>query len=294
VVAAILITTRDAQISRKGTKVKGKDLHSRKFYQMAKRKLQATTSEKPRDVKAKKAKVQHISASEAKTTKVSKSTDSSKPKKKPVAVVPEEPKIIKPNALRIVVGSYEKVLCGIDARFTVKSAEKVSPIMPLAYFQRNLTLNPVYMFSAHTGAIKCLAANNRYLVSGGSDEVIKYTPSLIDAYNRIYDLKKRKDLGSLVQHNGAITALQFYSKTHLLSASEDGTICIWRTRDWECMATMKGHKGRVNGMCVHPSGKIAISVGKDKALRLWNLMTGRKASVNKLGEGSLPVYGIDE
>jgi len=53
------------------------------------------------------------------------------------------------------------------------------------------------------------------------------------------------------------------------------------------MATMKGHKGRVNGLCVHPSGKIAISVGKDKALRLWNLMAGRKASANKLGEGSI-------
>lgn len=49
---------------------------------------------------------------------------------------------------------------------------------------------------------------------------------------------------------------------------------------------MKGHKGRVNGMCVHPTGKIAVSVGKDKALRLWNLMTGRKASVTKLGEGT--------
>jgi protein MAK11 len=142
------------------------------------------------------------------------------------------------------------------------------------------------MFSAHTGAIKCLAANDRYLVSGGSDEVIKCLFTLMNhSESRIYDLKKRKDLGSLVQHNGAITALQFYARTHLLSASEDGTICIWRTRDWECMATMKGHKGRVNGLCVHPSGKIAISVGKDKALRLWNLMTGRKASANKLGEG---------
>lgn len=54
------------------------------------------------------------------------------------------------------------------------------------------------------------------------------------------------------------------------------------------MATMKGHKGRVNGLCVHPTGKIAISVGKDRALRLWNLMTGRKASANKIGEGGLP------
>jgi len=51
------------------------------------------------------------------------------------------------------------------------------------------------------------------------------------------------------------------------------------------MATMKGHKGRVNGLSVHPTGKIAISVGKDKTLRLWNLMTGRKASATKLREG---------
>ena len=51
------------------------------------------------------------------------------------------------------------------------------------------------------------------------------------------------------------------------------------------MTTMKGHKGRVNGLSVHPTGKIAISVGKDKTLRLWNLMTGRKASATKLREG---------
>jgi len=50
---------------------------------------------------------------------------------------------------------------------------------------------------------------------------------------------------------------------------------------------MKGHKGRVNGICVHPTGKIAVSVGKDRALRLWNLMTGRKASNTKLGEGMI-------
>lgn len=53
------------------------------------------------------------------------------------------------------------------------------------------------------------------------------------------------------------------------------------------MATMKGHKGRVNGIRVHPTGKIAVSVGKDRALRLWNLMTGRKASNTKLGEGMI-------
>jgi hypothetical protein len=94
---------------------------------MAKRKLteQTNNNDKPRDVKTKKAKVQHVSTPGTKVAKVSKPAGSSKPKQKPVAVVPEVPKIIKPNAIRIVVGSYEKVLCGIDARFNPKSVEKV-------------------------------------------------------------------------------------------------------------------------------------------------------------------------
>jgi len=37
------------------------------------------------------------------------------------------------------------------------------------------------MFSAHAGAIKCLASNDRYLVSGGSDEIIKYSHTLSSA-----------------------------------------------------------------------------------------------------------------
>jgi len=41
---------------------------------------------------------------------------------------------------------------------------------------------------------------------------------------------------------GSITSLQFQDRTHLLSASDDGTICIWRTSDWECLKILKGHK----------------------------------------------------
>lgn len=36
-------------------------------------------------------------------------------------------------------------------------------------------------------------------------------------------------------------------------------------------------------MAIHPTGKIALSVGSDRSAIVWNLMTGRKASVNKLG-----------
>jgi len=34
-------------------------------------------------------------------------------------------------------------------------------------------------------------------------------------------------------------------------------------------------RGPVHSVAIHPSGKLALSVGKDKTLRLWNLLKGR-------------------
>lgn len=48
---------------------------------------------------------------------------------------------------------------------------------------------------------------------------------------------------------------------------------------------MKGHKGRVNNIAVHPSSKLALSVGQDKTLRMWDLMRGKGAASTKLGKG---------
>jgi protein MAK11 len=36
---------------------------------------------------------------------------------------------------------------------------------------------------------------------------------------------------------------------------------------------------------VHPSGKVALSVGKDRTLYMWDLMRGRRAASMKLGFG---------
>lgn len=84
---------------------------------------------------------------------------------------------------------------------------------------------------------------------------------------------------------GSITHLTFPSRSHLLSASEDGTLCLFRARDWAVLRVLKGHKGRVNSVAVHPSGKVALSVGKDGALRMWDLMRGKGCASTKLGKG---------
>ena len=84
---------------------------------------------------------------------------------------------------------------------------------------------------------------------------------------------------------GSITHLEFPSRSHLLSASEDGTLCLFRARDWAVLREMKGHKGCVNSVAVHHSCKVALSVGKDRTLRMWDLMRGKGSASIKIGKG---------
>ncbi|KAI9488536.1 WD40-repeat-containing domain protein [Zychaea mexicana] len=172
---------------------------------------------------------------------------------------------------RIVTGTYERILYGINA-YWKKAESTTTTTTP------KLRLEPIFIVPAHTGCIRTVAIGGQFLASGSTDEVI-----------RLYDVKKRKEYGSLGgQHRGDVTDIQFYGK-YMLSASDDKTICIWRKSDWEYLKTLKGHKGRVNSVAIHPSGKIALSVSSDKTVIVWNLMTARKASMNKLYQEGLCV-----
>lgn len=90
---------------------------------------------------------------------------------------------------------------------------------------------------------------------------------------------------ALIIRIGSVTHLSFPTRTHLLSASEDGTICLYHTRDWAVLATLKGHRDRVNDLAVHPSAKVCLSVGKDRTLRMWDLMRGKGSASMKIGKG---------
>jgi protein MAK11 len=71
----------------------------------------------------------------------------------------------------------------------------------------------------------------------------------------------------------------------MFSASEDGMINVFQVKDWIPVRTLKGHKGRVNSIAIHPSLKVALSVGKDKVLRMWDLSKGKSVASVKIGKG---------
>ncbi|KAK4615615.1 hypothetical protein CLAFUW4_09993 [Fulvia fulva] len=181
-----------------------------------------------------------------------------------------------------------------------------------------ITFSDTFLFAAHESAIRCLAispptdeSDKRYLATGDSGHRINvYTlstaPPTLSSNPKLPSLsgttitenRRNRNLGSLNIHERAITRLQYPTKTKLFSAAEDATIQITRTKDWTTLESIKAPIpkpiGRpsgdtaapgevpagVNDFAIHPSQKVMLSVGKgEKCLRLWNLMTGKKAGV---------------
>ncbi|KIO17670.1 hypothetical protein M407DRAFT_227773, partial [Tulasnella calospora MUT 4182] len=188
-------------------------------------------------------------------------------KTKPAALIQAEEHPHKPTTFKIIAGSYEKLLYGLEGSFPSSSTLDGARPKP--------TLVPIFIFPAHVGSVRSVAAspsNGKWLATGSSaDEVV-----------RVWNLRQKKEVGGLFQHTGSITHLTFPSPHHLLSCSEDGTIVLYRTKDWAVLREFKGHKGKVNCVAVHPSGKVALSVGSDRTIRMWDFMRGRSAGSTKI------------
>lgn len=76
------------------------------------------------------------------------------------------------------------------------------------------------------------------------------------------------------------------SPTHVLVGLSSGKIVIYRKKDWSIQHVLACHDEKgVNSIAVHPSGKMALSGGKDGKICLWDLMRGRLAFVHKIAGG---------
>ncbi|KAJ5105488.1 hypothetical protein NUU61_002835 [Penicillium alfredii] len=158
------------------------------------------------------------------------------------------------------------------------------------------------------------------LASGSTDERINLysisvaPPAVNDDYpsvptlagNKILENPRNRELGSLLHHSASISALSFPSRSKLLAGAEDNTISVSKTRDWSVVSTIKAPRPKVQGrpsgdtappgaapsgvnhFAVHPSMKLMLSVGRgERCMRLWNLVTGKKAGVLNFGKNVL-------
>lgn len=85
-------------------------------------------------------------------------------------------------------------------------------------------------------------------------------------------------------HDGTINTLAFVPDgSYLISGGSDGKMTFIKTTNWKIDKVFeKAHKGAVKHISIHPSGKLALSIGADMTLRTWNLINGRQAFVTSL------------
>lgn len=87
-----------------------------------------------------------------------------------------------PISFKVIAGSYEKLLYGLEGTVSSDSADY------------SFNFKPIFIFPAHVSCIKSVAVSpqgGKWLATGSADEIIK-----------VWDLRRRKELGGLMQHQG--------------------------------------------------------------------------------------------
>ena len=91
-----------------------------------------------------------------------------------------------PSTFKVVAGTYEKLLYGLEG--TISVAEGTP----------KFSLKPMFIFPAHISSLKTVAASpngGKWLATGSADEIVK-----------VWDLRRRKEIGGLMHHEGWSTS----------------------------------------------------------------------------------------
>lgn len=270
---------------------------------MAKRKRQVTVQDSSA---AKPAFHKKVKASAPPKAKESKKAKKSETKAAP-APAPAATTTSSPETIQIVVGSYDRILHGLTA--TIGPDDKTEFADTFLFNAHTSAIRCVAVSPVSTPVPG--QTQKVMLASGATDERINvynlsaHPPSRKDqdalarvAPRPILENPKNREVGTLLHHSSTVTALRFPTRSKLLSASEDSNIAVTRTRDWSLLSNIKapvakpmgrpsgdtapfgGTPSGVNDFAIHPSMKLMISVSKgERAMRLWNLVTGKKAGV---------------
>ena len=227
--------------------------------------------------------------------------------------------------IQIITGSYNKVLHGLVATVQ-RSPSSSHDESPTVEFGDNFLFN-AHGSAIRCLALSYPSKDVHptvTLASGGTDERINLyqisacTSERASSEDALPTLvgkslagksSRNKELGSLLHHSSSVNALCFV-KGKLLSGADDNTIAVTRARDWTMLSTMKapipkalgrpsgdtaplgGTPSGISDFAVDHTGKAMISVSKgERCLRLWNLVTGKRAAVLNFARDTLRDVG---
>lgn len=106
-----------------------------------------------------------------------------------------------PRTFKIVAGTYEKLLYGLEGTVSAPSTSSK---------EATFSLKPIFIFPAHVSCVKAVAASpegGKWLATGSADEIIK-----------VWDLRRRREIGGLMHHNGAPPSLLHMNYRSYLSS----------------------------------------------------------------------------
>ncbi|GAB0100158.1 p21-activated protein kinase-interacting protein 1-like [Sergentomyia squamirostris] len=165
------------------------------------------------------------------------------------------------TSFNVIVGTYEEFLLG----FTFQDSKT-----------ENLPgkISKIFASHSHVASIRCVAGCGEIVASGGADDKIF-----------INCLKSRQEIAILTAQSSTVNTVEFSPDgSHLFAGCADGSMLAYACDTWEVVKVWKdAHKGSsVNQIRIHPSGKLALSLGGDLTLRTWNLIKGRQAYATNL------------
>ncbi|KAK2604810.1 hypothetical protein N8I77_007710 [Diaporthe amygdali] len=293
---------------------------------MAKRKRQAVAESEPAQKPQESKKVKpNNGASQPKTEQPKKTRTSKSAKANISADNTTAKRTDSPITLQIIAGSYDRVLHGVTA--TIPPPSSPSHVTFADTFLFNAHTSAIRCLALSPPSAPVPGQSQKVMLATGStDERINvynlsaHPPStkaspdqeLLStiAKRPILENSKNRELGTLMHHSSTVTKVVFPTRSKLLSSSEDSTIAVTRVRDWSLLSTIKapvpavqgrpsgdtapmgGTPSGVNDFAVHPSMKVMISVSKgERCMRLWNLVTGKKAGVLDFGRTIMQEIG---
>jgi WD40 repeat protein len=155
----------------------------------------------------------------------------------------------------LLVGTYHSVMAGLVLRqdkFLLKFSTK-----------------------HHVGCVNAVAVTEKYLASSGTDERLH----LFTAKDKGAQVA---DLGSLAPAS-EVTCMAFPSPQFLVCGCVDGSLAVFRSRDWESVLAVRVHDKAIQGLALHPrEGVLAATVALDRFIALIDMTSGKLVTKSKL------------